>query len=62
MDKTSDEKHLLGIPYDWSRPTLERFKQRSWNPDDRRIFTPTVWGWGWTINVYEVARRLGLKA
>jgi hypothetical protein len=60
MDNTN-EKRFLGIPYDWSRPTFERFKQRCWNPDDHRIFTPRVFGWGWTINFYEVGQRLGLK-
>jgi hypothetical protein len=61
MDTKTSEKRFLGIPYDWRRPTLERFKKRLWNPDDHRIFTPRVYGWGWTINFYEVGRRLGLK-
>lgn len=56
-----NQKFFLGIPYDWRFPTWSRFKQRVWNADDRRIFTPKVYGWGWTINGYEVARRLGLK-
>jgi hypothetical protein len=62
MDTNTNEKRFLRIPYDWTRrPTLGRFKQRLWNPDDHRIFTPRVYGWGWTINFYEVGRRLGLK-
>jgi hypothetical protein len=55
------EKTFLGIPYDWSRPTLKRLRERYWNPGDRRIFTPRAFGWGWAINGYEVARRLGLR-
>ena len=51
---------FLGLPYDWRRPTWQRFKSRWWNPDDRRLFPPKVYGWGLDINVYELFRRLGL--
>jgi hypothetical protein len=54
------EGTFLGIPYDWRWPTLELFKKRVWNRYDRRIFTPKVFGWGWSINLYEVLRRLGV--
>ena len=49
---------FLGIPYDWRRPTWAIIKERMWNPRDRRVFTPHVFGWGWSINFYEVLRRL----
>jgi hypothetical protein len=52
---------FLGVPYDLRWPTWSVIKERSWNPKDHRIFTPHVFGWGWSINFYEVARRLGLK-
>jgi hypothetical protein len=51
---------FLGIPYDWRRPTLARVKQRWWNPNDDRIFTPKSYGWGFDINFYSVLRRLHL--
>lgn len=51
---------FLGVPYDWRRPSWERFKQRVWNPNDRRIITPRYFGWGWDINFYELAARLHL--
>ena len=51
---------LLGIPYDWRVPTPARMKARWWNPEDRRVLTPKVFGWGWTINLYQLLRRLGL--
>ncbi|MGH2388878.1 MAG: DUF5808 domain-containing protein [Chloroflexota bacterium] len=51
---------FLGMPYDWRMPDTTRIKQRSWNPNDRRILTPKVFGWGYGINFYEVCRRLGL--
>jgi hypothetical protein len=51
----------LGMPYDWRRPTAARLKLRWWNPKDRRVFTPKWFGWGFDVNLYEVARRLGLR-
>jgi hypothetical protein len=58
--KTPKTKRFLGIPYDWRLPTIALIKERSWNPGDRRILTPKVFGWGYSINFYEVGRRLGL--
>ena len=49
---------FLGVPYDWRRPTLARWKSTLWNPDDPRLFTPRMYGWGWEINL---ARLLGRK-
>lgn len=51
----------LGIPYDWRRPDRARLKARWWNPNDRRLFTPRAWGWGYDLNVYELLRRVGLR-
>ena len=39
------------IPYDLRRPTLARIRERFWNPADRRILVPTVFGVGWTVNL-----------
>ena len=47
---------FLGVPYDWRRPTVDRFKSRWWNPSDPRVFTPRSFGWGWDVNL---ARLLG---
>jgi uncharacterized membrane protein len=41
-------------------PTVERFKERYWNPDDERIFTPQFFGVGWSINVAQILNRVGL--
>ena len=57
MSKTGT---YLGIPYDWRWPTRALIKERNWNPDDRRLFTPRWLGWGWTINLYELLRRAHL--
>jgi hypothetical protein len=51
----------LGVPYDWRRPTRARFRERWWNPDDDRLLTPRFFGWGWDVNLFEAARRLGLR-
>jgi hypothetical protein len=58
--KSNRTGRFLGIPYDWRRPSWARFKKRTWNPRDRRIFTPKSYGWGFDVNVYEVLRRLHL--
>jgi hypothetical protein len=47
----------LGIPYDWRRPTLALIRERFWNAEDPRVFTPKVFGWGWSINVAALLRR-----
>lgn len=49
---------FLRIPYDFRRPTLARFKQRVWNRDDDRILVPKDFGWGLTVNLHALLRRL----
>jgi hypothetical protein len=44
---------IIGIPYDFRRPTAERLKERWWNPN-AGLFTPHVFGVGWTINLYRL--------
>ena len=39
------------LPYDLRPPTLARVRERLWNPADRRILVPTVFGVGWTVNL-----------
>jgi len=46
------EGRFLGMPFDLRRPTVDRLAQRMWNPDDRRLFTPKTFGWGYDINFY----------
>jgi hypothetical protein len=47
-----DNKSPGGMPSDWRKPTKERFKSRAWNPQDRRLFTPKTFGYGYGINFY----------
>ena len=51
---------ILGIPYDFTPPTLTKIRSRLWNPEDSRVFTPNFFGVGWSVNLYQVARHLGL--
>jgi len=48
----------LGIPYDWRWPTPAVIRERFWNPADARILTPHVFGWGWSLNLPSLFRRL----
>ena len=52
----------LGVPFDWRKPTVARVRERWWNADDRRLFTPKTFGWGYDVNLYEAARRLRLRS
>ena len=45
---------FLGIPYDWSRPTKARFKERMWNAEEPRLMTPRAFGWGYDLNFYRL--------
>jgi hypothetical protein len=52
------EGHAFGVPYDFRPPTPERFVERWWNPSDERILTPHFFGVGWSINLYQLSRRM----
>ena len=49
---------IIGIPYDFRVPTLERVRNAYWNPNDPRVFTPNVFGLGWAINIPALERAL----
>lgn len=59
-DANSPQGRFLGLPYDFRRPTVSKLKERFWNAKDDRIFTPMVFGWGYAINLYQIARVLRL--
>ena len=56
--KTHGDFH--SIPFDFRAPTIDRVRERLWNPDDSRVLTPPVFGVGWSINLYQAARDMGL--
>ena len=49
---------VAGVPYDFRVPTLGRFRDAYWNPDDPRIFTDRVVGIGWAVNFGQLLPRL----
>jgi len=51
-------RKFLGVPYNFKKPTLKLIKERLWNLKDSRVLTPKVFGWGWSINFYQVLRKL----
>jgi len=56
LRKPAEERTCQGriagrVPYDLRPPTLARGHERLWNPGDRRILVPTVFGVGWTVNL-----------
>ena len=49
---------FLGLPYDFRVPTLSRVKARFWNPNDPRVLTPMVFGWGYAVNLHAIGSRV----
>ena len=46
---------VLGfVPYDFRVPTIERIKERFWDPEGAHVINPRVFGVGWTLNVGKV--------
>jgi hypothetical protein len=65
LSKPRDEREWNGrvagfVPYDFRPPTLDRFGERVWNPEGSNLFSPQVFGVGWTVNVGRLARVAGL--
>ena len=52
--------NYYGIPFDFRAPTVDRARERLWNPDDPRVITPPVFGVGWSINLYQAGLQMGL--
>jgi hypothetical protein len=46
------------VPYDFRRPTLERFRRTYWDPDGP-LLPGKAWGVGWALNLGAVKRLLG---
>ena len=52
---------VIGVPYDWRRPTAARLRARWWNRDDPRLFTPKSFGWGFDLNLYRLVHWRGRR-
>ncbi len=64
LEKPREERKWHGkvgfIPYDFRLPTVERVKESYWNPYEKRVFSPPVFGIGWAINLYALLDNLRL--
>ena len=49
---------FLGIPYDWRRPTWQRARDTWWDPSSDNIIVPRWWGWGYSVNLHALLRKL----
>jgi hypothetical protein len=49
------------VPYDFRFPTLERIRERVWDPDGDHLISPQVVGVGWTVNVGRVVALIRAK-
>ncbi len=43
---------IVGVPYDFRVPTVERVRNTFWNPNNPNLLVPHAFGIGWSINVY----------
>ncbi len=48
---------FINMPYDFRAPTVDRLKDRMWNEDDDRIFMPSFFGVGWSLNLFQVVEK-----
>jgi hypothetical protein len=39
------------VPYELRMPTVQRWRERVWNPDSPKLIGPKVFGIGWTLNI-----------
>ncbi|MGH2821265.1 MAG: DUF5808 domain-containing protein [Actinomycetota bacterium] len=61
LRKPEDEREWNGrvagfVPYDFRVPTVERIRERLWEPQQKRLVAPQVFGVGWSMNLGRVAR------
>ena len=65
LRKPAEERTWQGkvgdlVPYDFRKPTVERFRATYWNPDGP-ILSGKAWGVGWAPNFGAVKRLLGAE-
>jgi len=47
---------ILGVPYDFRRPTWRRVRSAWWSPRDRHVLRTRAFGLGWAVNVGRLVR------
>ena len=62
LEKPKEQRRWHGkggfIPYDPRRPSSARVQELFWNPESSEVFTPTLWGIGWSINIFALLEKL----
>ena len=54
-DQREGNGKVIGfVPYEFRMPTVERFKERVWDPEAEHLIGPKVFGVGWTVNMGKV--------
>jgi len=59
-ERTWNGKVAGFVPYDFRRPTMERFRTTYWNPEGP-IVSGKAWGVGWAPNLGAVKQLLSRK-
>lgn len=50
-ERTWHGKIASVVPYEFRIPTLQRARERLWDPKAEHVIGPRVFGVGWTVNV-----------
>lgn len=53
-ERTWNGKVASVVPYDFRMPTIERIRERMWDPESEHVVGPRVFGVGWTVNAGKV--------
>lgn len=53
-ERTWHGKVASVVPYEFRIPTLQRARERLWDPEAEHVVGPRVFGVGWTVNVGKV--------
>lgn len=65
LEKPEEKRRWHGkvagfVPYDFRLPSIDRLLEAYWNPYEKRVLTPEVFGIGWAINIYALLENLGI--
>ena len=50
---------FIFVPFEFRVPTIKRVRERLWNSETDTLFTPSVFGVGWSLNLHAALKRLG---
>ncbi|MFC8598964.1 MULTISPECIES: DUF5808 domain-containing protein [unclassified Isoptericola] len=50
------------VPYEFRMPTMERVRERVWDPEGDHLVSPHVFGVGWTLNLGRIVQLVRQRA